>query len=63
LLGYAESCKRKVTISAREMATNHQIKEESPYKPETVSNEGATPNNMGASKCQSWALHCAYNYI
>jgi len=34
LLGYAESCKRKVTISAREMATNHQIKEESPYKPE-----------------------------
>ena len=26
--------------------------EESPYKPETVSDERVTPNHMGASKCQ-----------
>jgi len=34
LLPHAESCKRKVTISAREMVTNRLFEEESPYKPE-----------------------------
>jgi hypothetical protein len=32
LLGYADSCKRKVIISAREIATIHSFKEESPDK-------------------------------
>jgi len=33
-LGFVLTYNEKVTISTQEMATTHQIKEESPYKPE-----------------------------